>query len=82
MAISYLLFRFIFLFTGRVWADVFPEQNTYIYQNEDGYRTVVTIIRRVQNGRKFLGIDLRYSHYYIVGVYGIPDLYKLTVSIF
>ena len=69
-----------FSFTGRVWSIVFPEQDTYIYRNEDKERVVVTILRRVQEGRRYLGIDFWYSHYYIVGRYGIPDFYKVTVS--
>merc|ERR1711934_1140600 len=55
----------------------FPEQDTYIYRNGDGTRNVVTVLRRVQNGRRYLGIDFWYSHYYLVGRYGIPDFYKL-----
>merc|ERR1712032_1709572 len=63
---------------GRVWRIVFPEQDSYIYNNDDGTRNVVTVLRRVQNGRRYLGIDFWYSHYYLVGYYGIPDFYKLV----
>jgi len=63
---------------GRVWRIVFPEQDTYIYNNVDGTRSVLTVLRRVQNGRRYLGIDFWYSHYYLVGRYGIPDFYKLV----
>ena len=70
---------FVHCFAGRVWSIVFPEQDTYIYGNGDGTRNVVTVLRRVQNGRRYLGIDFWYSHYYLVGRYGIPDFYKLEV---
>merc|ERR1711934_531451 len=63
---------------GRVWKIVFPEQDTYIYNNQEGERTVVTILRRVQEGRAYLGIDFWYSHFYLVGEYGLPDFYKVT----
>merc|ERR1711934_100461 len=63
---------------GRVWRIVFPEQDSYIYNNDDGTRNVVTVLRRVQNGRRYLGIDFWYSHYYLGGYYGIPDFYKLV----
>ena len=65
---------------GRVWSVVFPKQDTYIYTNINGTRTVVTILRQVQAGRQYLGIDFYYSHYYITGEYGIPDLYKVQVG--
>jgi hypothetical protein len=59
-----------FMFTtrhivGRVWRIVFPEQDTYIYTNAEGVNTIVTIFRRVQQGRRYFGIDFYYSHYYL-----------------
>ena len=76
--ISNMTFYYLYL-TGRVWKTVFLEQDTYIYTAVDGFRTVVAILRRVEEGRKNFGIDFWYSHYYIVGSYGIPDFYKLKV---
>ena len=72
--------KMLFCFTGRVWRIVFPEEDSYVINNGDGSRKVVTVLRRVQNGRRYLGIDFWYSHYYLVGRYGIPDFYKLVVS--
>merc|ERR1712121_12159 len=63
---------------GRVWRIGFPEEDSYVINNGDGSRKVVTVLRRVQNGRRYLGIDFWYSHYYLVGRYGIPDFYKLV----
>merc|ERR1712121_302616 len=63
---------------GRVWRIVFPEEDSYVINNGDGSRKVVTVLRRVQNGRRYLGIYFWYSHYYLVGRYGIPDFYKLV----
>ena len=81
IAFFFLILEYnIFFLTGRVWKIVFPEQDTYIYNNQEGERTVVTILRRVQEGRAYLGIDFWYSHFYLVGEYGLPDFYKVTVS--
>ena len=74
--------KLLFCSTGRVWRIVFPEQDTYIYNNVDGTRSVTTVLRRVQAGRRYFGIDFYYSHYYLVGRYGIPDFYKLEVRSF
>ena len=65
---------------GRVWSIVFPLHDTYIYKGADGKLQILTILKKVKKGRRYLGIDFWYSHYYFVGRYGIPDFYKVTVS--
>ena len=70
------------MFSGRVWKSVFPEQDTYIYREEEKEQTaVITILRRVLEGRDYFGIDFYYSHYYLVGEIGIPDFFEVTVSL-
>ena len=63
-----------------MWKQVFPQHETYVYKADDGTTRVVTILRAIQPGRKYLGLDFKYSAYYITGSFNMPDFYKVKVN--
>ena len=65
--------------TGRVWARVFPVRDIYMYRSDDGIETVVVVLRKVMEGRRFFGTDFWYSGYYFTGKFSVPDLFKVEV---
>ena len=54
-------------------------KETYVYEGLDDMRTVVNIVRKAVEGRKFFGIDFWYSGFYLTGRFSLPDLYELKV---
>ena len=58
---------------------MFPEQDTYIINNGDGTKHIVTVFRRVKRNRFYFGVDFYYSHKHLSGKRGIPRLFKVKV---